>query len=140
MVISDNLAAHALGGYFCNFSSVKRFCRFCNRTKHQIEEAILSGNFTLCTNEGNDNIVEFPNICSVYGMKSKLWLNQLKYFHVSNGLPLDLAHDLFKDLAIGIMNLLVTSYLQANVFTFDDLSTVIQRLCYSELIKSINHK
>ena len=140
MVVSDNLAAHALGGYFRNFSCFKRFCRFCNQTKHQIEEAILSSNFTLCSNKGNDSIVEFPNICSVYGMKSESWLNQLKYFHVSNGLPLDLAHDLFKDLTIAIMNLLVTSYLQANVFTFDDLNTVIQSLCYSELIKSINHK
>ena len=38
MVVCDNLAAHALGGYFCNFSSVKRFCRFCNCTKDQIQE------------------------------------------------------------------------------------------------------
>ena len=30
MVIADNLAAHALGCFFCNFSTVQRFWRFCN--------------------------------------------------------------------------------------------------------------
>ena len=68
-------------------------------------------------------------------MKSKSYLNQLKYFHVNNGLPPDLAHDLFEGFAIDIMNLLVTRYLRAKVFTFDDLNTVIQSFCYSEIDK-----
>ena len=29
MVIADNLAAHALGCFFENFSTVQRFCRYC---------------------------------------------------------------------------------------------------------------
>ena len=29
----DNLAAHALAGFYCNFSTVGRFCRFCNCTR-----------------------------------------------------------------------------------------------------------
>ena len=33
MVVADNLAAHALGVFFCNFSTVQRFCRFCNAAK-----------------------------------------------------------------------------------------------------------
>ena len=36
MVVADNLAVHALGGFFCNFGTVKRFCRFCNCTKDQL--------------------------------------------------------------------------------------------------------
>ena len=115
MVVCDNLAAHALGGYLCNVRSVKRFCRFYDCTKDQIQEALPSSNFTFCTNQGYDNIVElvteFPNLCSVYGMKSKSCLNQLKYFHINNGLPPDLPHDLFEGFAIDIMNLLVTRYL-----------------------------
>ena len=99
-----NLAAHALGGYFCNFSSVKRFCGFCNCTKDQIQKSIPSSNFTLRTNPGYDNIVEliaeFPNLCSVYGTKSKSCLNQLKYVYVNNGLPPDLAHDLLEGFAM----------------------------------------
>ena len=37
MVIVDNLAAHAFGGFFCSFSMVYRFCRFCNCFKEQRE-------------------------------------------------------------------------------------------------------
>ena len=62
-------------------------------------------------------------------------LNQLKYFYVNNGLPPDLVHDLFEGFAIGIMNLFVTRYLRKKVFTFDDLNTVIQSFCYSEIDK-----
>ena len=38
MVITDNLAAHALGGFFSNFSTVQRFWRFCNCRKSQLDE------------------------------------------------------------------------------------------------------
>ena len=56
MVACDSLAAHTLRGYFCNFSSLWRFYRFCNYTKDQIQEAIPSLNFTLRRNQGYDNI------------------------------------------------------------------------------------
>lgn len=36
MVIADNLGAHAIGGYYQNFSSAERFCRVCNRLKKDI--------------------------------------------------------------------------------------------------------
>ena len=34
MVVAHNLAAHALEGFYCNFSTVARFCRFCNCTRN----------------------------------------------------------------------------------------------------------
>ena len=37
MVIADNLAAHALGGFFSNFSTIQRFCTFCNCRKSQLQ-------------------------------------------------------------------------------------------------------
>ena len=33
MVVADNLARHALGKFYCNCSTVVRFCRFCNCTR-----------------------------------------------------------------------------------------------------------
>ena len=30
MVVADNLDGHALGGIFRKFSTMQRFCRFCN--------------------------------------------------------------------------------------------------------------
>ena len=33
MFIVDDLAAYAIGEYFCNFSTAQQFCRFCNCCK-----------------------------------------------------------------------------------------------------------
>ena len=38
MVVTDNLVAHALGGYFWNFSTVSKSCRFCSFTRSQMLE------------------------------------------------------------------------------------------------------
>ena len=38
MVVADSLAAHALGDFFCNFSTVQKFCRFFNIIKAQQNE------------------------------------------------------------------------------------------------------
>ena len=38
MVVADNLAANALGEFFCNFSTVRKFCRFCNVSKDELKE------------------------------------------------------------------------------------------------------
>ena len=50
MVIADNLAAHALDGFFCNFSTVQKFCRFCSCYKNLPVE-----NFILRTKEQYKN-------------------------------------------------------------------------------------
>ena len=34
--VSIAVAAHALGRFYCNFSTVDRFCRFCNCTRDQL--------------------------------------------------------------------------------------------------------
>lgn len=38
MLAADNLAAHAQGGLFCNFSTIQKFCRFCNVFKDELKE------------------------------------------------------------------------------------------------------
>lgn len=58
MIISDNLAAHALGGFFCNFSTVNRFCRFCNCTKLQLQNKASINMTTLRTIQGYQNNIE----------------------------------------------------------------------------------
>ena len=57
MVIAYNLAAHALGGFYCNFSTVQKFCRFFNIRRDQLNQRNLISKFTLRTeNVYNNNI------------------------------------------------------------------------------------
>ena len=55
MVIADNLPAHAIGGYFCNFSTVHRIFRFCNCCKNQLEQYLPFKTFALRTKTGYEN-------------------------------------------------------------------------------------
>lgn len=47
MVVADNLASHALGGFFCNFSTVKKMCPFCNVSKQGLKEQPMGKDWTL---------------------------------------------------------------------------------------------
>ena len=62
MVIADNLAARALGGFFCNFSTVQRFCRFYNCRKCQLIENIPIGSYILRTKNAYENNLQSVEI------------------------------------------------------------------------------
>ena len=102
MIIADNLAAHALGGFFCNFSTVQRFCRFCNCRKSQLDENLPLSTFVLRTKNAYDNnlraVLEDPNLAVLYGIKDYSPLNTLRYFHVANGCHQIYAMTCLKDL------------------------------------------
>ena len=71
MVVADGLAAHALGGFFCNLSIVQRFWRFCNCRKSQLDENLPFSTFVLRTKNAYDNnlraVLEDPNLALLYG-------------------------------------------------------------------------
>ena len=90
MIITDNLAAQALGGFF-SVISVNCFCRYCDFSKVMLGNNFKSTELVMRTKEGYQNTVSIiecdPNSASVYGLKSNSCLNSLTYFHVINGLP-----------------------------------------------------
>ena len=55
MVVADNLAAHALGSYFYNFSTVSKFCRFCNFIRNQMLKDFNSNESLLRTKVAYDS-------------------------------------------------------------------------------------
>ena len=82
MLIGDNLATHAIGGYFCNFSTVHQFCRFCN-CKNQLEQCLPIKTFSLRTKTGYENNIAAlgtnPTYSSLYGLKENSCLNEFSY-------------------------------------------------------------
>ena len=101
MIITDNLAAHALGGFFCNFSTVQQFCRFCMAKRDSLND--ITKNSQLRSKESYDfhiRAIEIDaSMCSVYGLQSESCFNALEYYHVADGLPPDIAHDIFEGFA-----------------------------------------
>ena len=140
MVIADNLAVHALGGFFCNFSTVQRFCRFCNCRKCQLIENIPIGSYILRTKNAYENNLQSveidPKFSSLYGIKSNSCLHCLNFFHVTSGLPPDLAHDLFEEFAVNFISSIIKHCVDAQYFTLEELNDIILTFSYSFLDKS----
>ena len=79
MIVADNSAAYAFGVFFCNFSTVQR-------------------------NPHISFYFENKNLPHLYGIKENSVLNDLNYFHVADGLPPDLGHDLFGGFTVDIVS------------------------------------
>ena len=77
MIVADNLTVHACGDFFCNFSTVQRFCPFVTATM----KIFPSLNFELKISERYDENVSNINadkfFFSVYGIKENFSLDCL---------------------------------------------------------------
>ena len=140
MVVADNHAAHALGDYFWKFITVSKFCRFFNFTRNQMLENFNSNEWVLQTKEAYDSnkaqLEGDPAIVSVYGIKRYSPLHVLKYFHVIDGLPPDLAHDVIEGIAIDIMSQIIGHFVVHKAFTLDSLNEKIENFEYSHSDKT----
>ena len=138
----DNLAAHALAGFYCNFSTVARFCRFCNCTRDQLHGMLNLVTFFERTqvgyNNNTTNIETYPEMSSVYGIKQRSCFNSLKYYHVVDGLPPDIAHDIFEGVARDIVMLLLALCPRTSYLALILLIAKLHLLSIHELIKRIN--
>ena len=138
MVIADNLAAHALSGHYCNFSTVKRFCRFCLQTKDNINNTVIN-DFQIRTKAGHimqiADIAVNKDLMPIYGITSECCLNELKYFHSTDGFPPDFAHDMLEGFCRDITRLVVLELISDKFFTLDTLNEKISQFPYSECDK-----
>ena len=106
MVVADNLAAHGIGGFQESFNT-DRFCRFCMVTKDDAKNHFRDYNLVPRNRESFNQQVEIveqmPDVARVYGVKRNSPLHQLEHFYVVDGLPSDIAHDLFEGLIPDVM-------------------------------------
>lgn len=98
-VAADNLGSHMIGGFLESFSGKKtRICRFCMATSEGIQNPYAE--FQPRSRENYDHHLEISRASdqsvSVYGIKHNSVLNELKYFHVTSGLPPDVMHDILE--------------------------------------------
>ena len=140
MVIADNLAAHAIAGHFCNFSTVQRFCRFCQTLKSNINTDLNPDEFLLRTVEGHQKKISeiglgLDWLKSVYGIVKDCCLNTLQYFHSVNGFPPDLAHDLLEGFAKSLLQMLMISFIRDKYLTISKYNDIVNNFEYSEVDK-----
>ena len=73
---------------------------------------------------------------SVYGIKQRPCLNSLKYFHVIDGLPPDIAHDIFEGVATDtVCNIITGLVSEEKLFSIDFVNGKIASFEYSQIDK-----
>ena len=137
MLVADNLAAHAIGGYFCNFSTVDRFCRFCMVSRDELND--VCSEILLRSKEMYDEHVSSvqmdPTMASVYGTVSECCLNNLQFFHIVDGCPPDVSHDVYEGFAKDLVKLLIQHLISSKYFSLSFLNERIQSFPYCEVDK-----
>lgn len=132
--LADNLGSHYLGGFMEGFNAYRR-CRFCMGTPEEIQQKFTEEEFVLRSRRGHDHhlaqIEEDPSCTSVYGVKQKSPLNKSYYFHVVDGLPSDIMHDLFEGVIPRHLKLLLHFFIvEMGFFTLIMLNDKIKTFDY----------
>ncbi len=133
-IAADNLAAHILGRFFENFSTVLRLSRTCNITKHNLRIATSVNLCQLRTRASYDEqaaiVAENPHLDTLYGIKGKSPLNELQYYHIIDGLPHCLAHDLFEGVGPTVFELVVKKLITLGFFTLEQFWARVENFPY----------
>ena len=95
----------------------------------------------LRTQEGYEsNIMHLqddPGMAPAYGTKSNSCLNELEFFHVAEGLPPDLAHDVFEGFAINSMPSIIEVLVEQKCFNLQELNNSISTFEYARICHNL---
>lgn len=135
-VAADNLAAHSLGGFFESFT-VSQMCRFCMAKREEIQhKEVRTGSFQPRTKENHDRHVKEVQLDSTkaqeYGVKGSCPLSEsLEHFHVVNGFPPDLLHDLLEGVVPVELAVCLKALMTKRYFSLATLNVAIKQFPYT---------
>ena len=134
-VCADNLAAHSLGGFVESFTS-NRCCRLCMATREERRQQFRDQECRLRTQDSHAaqvaSVLQYPDLASVYGVKSDSPLSKLDYYDPIWGSPSDLAHDLFEGFVCDVLRTLILYFVQQRYFTLRQLNQKMKAFKYAE--------
>ncbi len=134
MLSADNLGYNSIFGFSESFNA-RKFCRFCETTRSLAETCFEEQHFVLRTRQSYDNALSKLNtpeyVWSETGIKHSCPLNQLKYFHVTSNMCVDIMHDLLEGVAPYELSLIFEALRLSGYITLDQLNSAIASFDYS---------
>jgi hypothetical protein len=129
-MLGDNLGSHCIGGFTCNFSTTSHMCRFCLIEKdmlfdHGIDPNAPSRSVVNYMN-ALQRLAAEPTLNHYEGVKHNSPFNSLKYYHVCNGLPPCLGHDLFEGIVQYDLAMALKDFIQAGWFSLQELNIMLK--------------
>ena len=71
-----------------------------------------------------------PESATVYGVKARSELNNSKYFHVVDGLPSDIMHDILEGVIPLHLKVMLRKFVEEKILSLDELNTRIHGFGY----------
>ena len=140
LIHGGNLAQHSLGGFFESFSNVKRVCRYCschrNNFKAFLNDEVCRKRTVEVYNENINDIIENPELRTIYGIKRSSEFNTLEYFHIIGQQPFDSHHDVFEGAAVDVMNNLIKYSVRCVFFSSEFLNEMLTEFNYADCDKA----
>lgn len=137
-ISADNLASHFIGGFLESFSpNVKRPCRTCLSSNEEIKNTFIDSNIVLRTKDNyNLQVIEVENEplkSTDYGLKTRSPFVDSN-FHVVEGLPPDIAHDILEGVAPYEIGLVLEHLIVVDkLFSLDFVNSTIETFPYGPL-------
>lgn len=129
VLTADNLAIHSLCGYLESFSANK-FCQFCMIDKADAQFIYDEDKVELRTKDSYQEHVSL-NEPSKTGVKEDSCLNNLKYFHVTQNISVDIMHDVLEGVAPLEVKLMLRHFIyEEKLLTLEQLNERISSFQY----------
>jgi len=134
-VVADNLGAHSVAGLVESFSG-PYICRFCLGAHIDFQEKeVRSDAFQNRTKEDYSVHVKTlqanPSLSHCFGVKRPCPLTKkLSHFHMVEGYPLDILHDLFEGIIPMELALCFSDFIAKKYITLDELNNTIKSFPY----------
>lgn len=120
--VGDNLASHQIGGLVESFSA-NFCCRFCRANKEDLQQGLVGTAHSVQSHDLHvAYVTETPALASAYGVKKASVFSTIENFHVTKGLPSDLAHDLFEGVLKEFLSLMLKDFQNREYFTMHQLN------------------
>lgn len=136
-IAADNLGAHILGGYVQCFSRMVKFiCRHCMATQEDIQSPDIDINAIqkrdrILYDEQARNVSSEPETWRDYGLKTPSPLHSEGLsFHVAEGLPPDVAHDLLEGVVPYEIALCLKHFITEGLISLDEINQRISSFKY----------
>ncbi|GBM58824.1 hypothetical protein AVEN_179363-1 [Araneus ventricosus] len=136
-ISGDNLGSNMIGGFVESFSNkVNYYCRTCLCTKTEVQNIFSDENISLRTPQNYEQhvteLLTDNTKDSLYGIKRSSPFNS-NLFHVTHGLPPDIAHDMLEGVEPYEVSLILTFLIKTGVISLDYINRQIETWPYGPL-------
>lgn len=126
LFLGDNLGLNTILGFQQSFTATS-FCRFCKISRPETQRLCHEVSDSL---RNKENYIEDLNMGnpSITGIKFSPFINNIKYFHVTENYCIDIAHDIYEGVGVFIMGYILYQFVFVDKFF--DLDTLNENIAF----------